>query len=318
MELFQKQIQDGMLGLAVGDALGVPVEFRSRERLKQNPVTGMRAYGTHNQPAGTWSDDTTMALCTLESLAKGVDYNDIMNRFCRWVDEGYMTAHGKLFDIGRTTLHALHLYSTGTPALQCGGTDVRDNGNGSLMRILPAVFYLRREYGAACMEKPEAFALIHNLSRLTHGHEISQIACGLYCDMANELMNGKTIAEAIGHASLIKNSWYGMQEEFSPWLSKFDFVNAGILAALPEKAIRSSGYVVDTLQAALWCLITTDSYSQCVLKAVNLGDDTDTVGAVAGGLAGILYGAESIPEGWLKVLAKKEKILRLCENFIPV
>lgn len=318
MELFQKQIHDGMLGLAIGDALGVPVEFRSRERLKQNPVTGMRAYGTHNQPAGTWSDDTTMALCTLESLAKGVDYNDIMNRFCRWVDEGYMTAHGKLFDIGRTTLHALHLYSTGAPALQCGGTDVRDNGNGSLMRILPAVFYLHREYGPSCMDKPEAFVLIHNLSRLTHGHEISQIACGLYCDMANELMNGKTIAEAIGHASLIKDSWYGVQEEFSPWLPKFDFMNAGILAALPEKAIRSSGYVVDTLQAALWCLITTDSYSQCVLKAVNLGDDTDTVGAVAGGLAGILYGAESIPEGWLKVLAKKEKILRLCENFIPV
>ena len=317
MELFQKQIQDGMLGLAVGDALGVPVEFRSRERLKQNPVTGMRAYGTHNQPAGSWSDDTTMALCTLESLAKGVDYDDIMERFYRWVDEGYMTPHGKLFDIGRTTLHALHLYSTGTSALECGGTDIRDNGNGSLMRILPAVFYLRREYGAACMEKPEAFALIHNLSRLTHGHPISQIACGLYCDMANELMNGKTIAEAIGHASLIKDSWYGMQEEFSPWLPKFDFVNAGILAALPEKAIRSSGYVVDTLQAALWCLITTDSYSQCVLKAVNLGDDTDTVGAVAGGLAGILYGTESIPKDWLDVLAKKEEIVRLCENFLP-
>ena len=307
-----------MLGLAIGDALGVPVEFRSRERLKQNPVTGMRAYGTHNQPAGTWSDDTTMALCTLESLAKGVDYNDIMNRFCRWVDEGYMTAHGKLFDIGRTTLHALHLYSTGAPALQCGGTDVRDNGNGSLMRILPAVFYLRREYGAACMEKPESFALIHNLSRLTHGHPISQIACGLYCDMANELMNGKTIAEAIGHAALLKDSWYGIKEEFSPWLPKFDFMNAGILAALPEKAIRSSGYVVDTLQAALWCLLITDSYSQCVLKAVNLGDDTDTVGAVAGGLAGILYGAESIPEDWLNVLVKKEEIVRLCENFIPV
>lgn len=317
MELFQKQIQDGMLGLAVGDALGVPVEFRSRERLKQNPVMGMRAYGTHNQPAGTWSDDTTMALCTLESLAKGVDYNDIMNRFCRWVDEGYMTAHGKLFDIGRTTLHALHLYSTGTPALQCGGTDVRDNGNGSLMRILPAVFYLRREYGPSCMEKPEALVLIHNLSCLTHGHPISQIACGLYCDMANELMNGKTIAEAIGHAALLKDSWYGIKEEFSPWLPKFDFMNIEILASLPEEAIKSSGYVVDTLQAALWCLITTRSYRECMLKAVNLGSDTDTVGVVAGGLAGILYGAESIPEDWLNVLAKKEEIVRLCENFLP-
>lgn len=317
MELFQKQIQDGVLGLAVGDALGVPVEFRSRERLKQNPVTGMRAYGTHHQPAGSWSDDTTMALCTLESLTKGADYNDMMDRFCRWVDEGYMTPHGELFDIGGTTRHALHLYNTGTPALQCGGTDVHDNGNGSLMRILPAVFYLRREYGPTCMEKAESFVLIHNLSRLTHGHEISQIACGLYCIMANELMNGKTIAEAIGHASLIKDSWYGVQEEFSPWLPKFDFMNAETLAALPEEAIKSSGYVVDTLQAALWCLITTRSYRDCMLKAVNLGSDTDTVAAVAGGLAGIFYGAESIPEDWLNVLAKKEEIIRLCENFLP-
>ena len=316
MELLRKQIRDGILGLAVGDALGVPVEFRIRERLKQNPVTGMRAYGTHNQPAGSWSDDTTMALCTLESLAKGVDYDDMMDRFCRWVDEGYMTPHGKLFDIGRTTRHALWLYSSGIPALQCGGTDVRDNGNGSLMRILPAVFYLRREYGAACMEKPEAFTLIHNLSRLTHGHEISQIACGLYCDMANELMNGKTMAEAVGHSALIKERWYGKQEEFSSWLAKFDFINAEMLAALPEEAIKSSGYVVDTLQAALWCLLTTHSYHECVLKAVNLGSDTDTVAAVAGGLAGILYGAESIPEDWLRVLAKKEQIIRLCENFL--
>lgn len=318
MELLRKQMQDGMLGLAVGDALGVPVEFRSREVLKQNPVTGMRAYGTHNQPAGTWSDDTTMALCTLESLTKGVDYDDMMDRFCRWVDEGYMTPRGKLFDIGRTTLHALRMFSSGVPALQCGGTDVRDNGNGSLMRILPAVFYLRREYGPACMEKAEAFELIHNLSRLTHGHEISQIACGLYCDMANELMNGKTITEAVNHAALTKERWYGKQEEFSSWLAKFDFINAEMLAALPEEAIKSSGYVVDTLQAALWCLLTTDSYSQCVLKAVNLGSDTDTVAAVAGGLAGILYGAESIPEDWLKVLAKKEEIVRLCEAFFSV
>lgn len=316
MELLRKQIRDGILGLAVGDALGVPVEFRIRERLKQNPVTGMRAYGTHNQPAGSWSDDTTMALCTLESLAKGVDYDDMMDRFCRWVDEGYMTPHGKLFDIGRTTRHALWLYSSGIPALECGGTDVRDNGNGSLMRILPAVFYLRREYGANCMEKPEAFTLIHNLSRLTHGHEISQIACGLYCDMANELMNGKNLAEAVNHAVLTKERWYGKQEEFSSWLAKFDFINAEMLAALPEEAIKSSGYVVDTLQAALWCLLTTHSYHECVLKAVNLGSDTDTVAAVAGGLAGILYGAESIPEDWMQVLAKKEQIIRLCENFL--
>ena len=318
MELLRKQMQDGMLGLAVGDALGVPVEFRSREELAQNPVTGMRAYGTHHQPAGTWSDDTTMTLCALESLTKGVDFDDMMDRFCRWVDEGYMTPYGKLFDIGRTTLHALRRYTQGVLAVESGGTEGHDNGNGSLMRVLPAVFYLRREYGPSCMEKPEAFTLIHNLSRLTHGHEISQIACGLYCDMANELMNGKTMAEAVGHSALIKEHHYGVQEPFSPWLSRFEFINAERLAALPEEAIKSSGYVVDTLQAALWCLLTTRSYRECVLKAVNLGSDTDTVAAVAGGLAGILYGAESIPEDWLKVLAKKEEIIWLCEAFFPV
>lgn len=316
MELLQKQIQDGILGVAVGDALGVPVEFRSREGLRQYPVNGMRAYGTHHQPAGTWSDDTTMTLCTLESLTKGVDYDDIMDRFCRWVDEGYMTAHGELFDIGRTTLHALRLYSSGVAALQCGGDGLRDNGNGSLMRILPAVFYLRREYGPIWSDKPEAFALIHNLSRLTHRHEISQISCGLYCVMANELMNGKTMAEAMNQASATKNNWYGAQAEFSPWLSRFDFVDGKTLASLPEESIKSSGYVVDTLQAALWCLLTTGSYRECMLKAVNLGSDTDTVAAVAGGLAGILYGTESIPKDWLDALAKKEEIVRLCENFL--
>lgn len=317
MELLRKQIQDGILGLAVGDALGVPVEFLPRRKLRWSPVVGMRAYGTHNQPAGTWSDDTSMTLCTLKSLTKGVDYDDIMNRFCRWVDDGYMTAYGKLFDIGRTTLYALRLYRSGTPALQCGGTDVRDNGNGSLMRILPVIFYLRREYGATCMDNPEAFELIHNLSRLTHGHAISQIACGLYCCIANDLMNGATLQDAIDSAALVLKNWYGLREEFVPWISEFDFLNAETLAALPEEAIKSSGYVVDTLQAALWCLITNRSYHDCMLKAVNLGYDTDTVAAVAGGVAGILYGAESIPEDWLYVLAKKEEIIRLCENFLP-
>lgn len=317
MELLRKQIQDGILGLAVGDALGVPVEFLPRRKLRWSPVVGMRAYGTHNQPAGTWSDDTSMTLCTLKSLTKGVDYDDMMNRFCRWVDDGYMTAYGKLFDIGRTTLYALRLYRSGTPALQCGGTDVRDNGNGSLMRILPVIFYLRREYGATCMDNPEAFALIHNLSRLTHGHAISQIACGLYCCIANDLMNGATLQDAIDSAALVLKNWYGLRQEFVPWISEFDFLNAETLAALPEEAIKSSGYVVDTLQAALWCLITNRSYHDCMLKAVNLGYDTDTVAAVAGGLAGILYGAESIPEDWLYVLAKKEEIIRLCENFLP-
>lgn len=316
MEDLRKWVLGGILGLAVGDALGVPVEFRSREELAQNPVTGMRAYGTHHQPAGTWSDDTTMTLCALESLTKGVDFDDMMGRFCRWVDEGYMTPYGKLFDIGRTTLHALRLYAQGTPALQSGGTEEHDNGNGSLMRVLPAVFYLRRTYGLSCMEKPEALALVHDLSRLTHGHPISLIACGLYCMMANALMNGAPLAQAIDRAASWGEQQYQNAEAFREFWPLFQFVSSEKLAAMEEKEIKSGGYVVDTFQASLWCLMTTNSYADCVLKAVNLGSDTDTVGAVAGSLAGILYGVESIPAEWLEVLAKKEEIIELCENFL--
>ena len=124
-------VRAAMLGLAVGDALGVPVEFMDREALYQDPVTGMRAFGTHGQRAGTWSDDTSMALCLLESLTGGVDYTDMMRRFLRWAEEGYMTAHGEVFDMGIATRQALVRFAQETPALQCGGRGIYDNGNGS-------------------------------------------------------------------------------------------------------------------------------------------------------------------------------------------
>ena len=132
--MFEETVKSAMFGLVVGDALGVPVEFQSREELEQDPVTGMRAYGTHHQPAGTWSDDSSMALCLLESLTHGVNYEDMLVRFLRWAEEGYMTAHGDVFDMGIATQQALAKYKRGTPPLECGGTGTYDNGNGSLMR----------------------------------------------------------------------------------------------------------------------------------------------------------------------------------------
>ena len=154
-------ILNGVMGLVVGDALGVPVEFKDRESLRQDPVTSMRGYGTYNQPPGTWSDDSSMTLALLDSLKDGLDYKDIMDKFVAWYDKGKYTPHGKMFDIGIATRQALSRYKNGLAALECGGQDEYDNGNGSLMRILPILFYLQAKIGNEFLDKDEAFEIIH-------------------------------------------------------------------------------------------------------------------------------------------------------------
>lgn len=312
---FEHTVKSAILGLVVGDALGVPVEFQSREELEQDPVTGMRAYGTHHQPTGTWSDDSSMALCLLESLSRGVNYDDMMARFLRWAEEGYMTAHGDVFDMGIATRQALTKYAKGTPPLECGGTGTYDNGNGSLMRILPLALYLHRTMGLRFPGKLEACQLIHNASALTHAHPISLIACDIYCSIANELLCGRNNPADIQHGITVAKEMCASLTDTAPYLDTFKRVDVDVLRSLPKSEIRGSGYVVHTLEAALWCLLHTDSYRACVLEAVNLGEDTDTVGAVAGGLAGIQYGTADIPEEWLAVLAKRSEIEVFCQAF---
>ncbi len=310
---FEETVKSAMFGLVVGDALGVPVEFQSREELEHDPVTGMRADGTHHQPAGTWSDDSSMALCLLESLTvKGVDYGDMMARFLRWADEGYMTAHGEVFDMGIATQQALTRFTHGTPALECGGAGEYDNGNGSLMRILPMALYLNRTLGPDFPRMPEAYQAIHNASALTHVHPISLISCGLYCAAANELLCGRT---SIWNGIKAAKAFYRSQTALAPYLDIFRRIDPNILPSLHKSEVSSSGYVLHTLEAALWCLERHDSFRGCLLEAVNLGEDTDTVGAAAGGVAGLRYGMDKIPENWLAVIAKRELIEGLCTSF---
>jgi ADP-ribosylglycohydrolase len=149
-------ITGGIYGLCVGDALGVPVEFAARDELEKDPVTDMRGYGTYNMPPGTWSDDTSLTLCLLESLAQGLDYADIMQRFYSWLFESAYTPHGHTFDCGKTTMEAIYRFARGTEPVLCGGAAETDNGNGSLMRILPLAFYLVSLYGLAFTENDEA------------------------------------------------------------------------------------------------------------------------------------------------------------------
>lgn len=310
-------VRSAMLGHAIANAMGVPVEFSDRSDRRRDPVTGYRGYGAHDVPAGTWSDDTSMALATLDSLAHSLDYTDMMERFCDWKLHAAYTATGVVFDMGITTSKALSQYKQGVPALSCGMSGEYDNGNGSLMRIIPAALYCK--YAAADLSLDEQLAIIHDVSALTHSHPRSQMGCGIYALILMELCDGRGIAGiqlGIDRAKEYYEANPAFSRELGSYARILGCASITDFARTPEDEIRSGGYVVDTLEAALWCVLNTNNYRDCVLKTVNLGDDTDTVAAVAGGLAGCLYGMEGIPDGWLAGLRKAEDIEALCGAFV--
>ena len=254
----------------------------------------MTGYGSHYQPPGTWSDDSSLTLATLESIVRksGIYPFEIMLNFALWYKAGKFTANGEVFDIGGATQMALCKFLDGIPYRECGSKHEGSNGNGALMRILPLAFV------------PHSIHDLRAVAGLTHAHEISQTACEIYTDLAIRLLAGMNKRRAF---------YCAISSEF-----RSTFERLGYLETLSRDEIKSSGYVVDTLEAALWCLLKTDCYRDCVLTAVNLGGDTDTVAAVAGGLAGILYGVggeKGIPEEWIEQIAKHEEIKALCEDF---
>lgn len=313
-KIILKKVYDGIIGLAIGDAMGVPFEFKSRQEIAKNPVVTMSGYGTHNQPIGTWSDDTSLTLALMDSIAeKGqIVYTDIMDRFSNWLMYNDYTATGEVFDVGNSTSRAIMNYGRGMDPLECGGVSEYENGNGSLMRILPIAYYLQKRSDLTMEYQME---IVHNISGLTHRHPISLIGCGIYINIASIVLENKlSLYEAVEYAIKTTIGFY----ENRAWKDVNAYIRLKDLSSfvkLTESEIRSSGYIVHTLEAALWCLLNTNTYAECVLKAVNLGEDTDTVGAVAGGLAGIYYGTDQMPKEWLTALAKKQYIEELCIKF---
>jgi ADP-ribosyl-[dinitrogen reductase] hydrolase len=299
-------IKDALLGVAVGDALGVPVEFKSRKWLSENPTTDMQGYGTHNQPAGTWSDDSSLTFCLAEMLCGKYDLENLAKRFINWRNNSYWTAHGEVFDIGNGTDEAFGRLERGVAPVMAGGGGEESNGNGSLMRILPLLFYLKTNI----IEK--RFLLIKDVSSLTHGHIRSVIACFFYLEFALEIMAGKEKHEAYRQTCKTIGTFLdGTDTCTEKERTIFSRILSVEIFKLQKKEIGSSGYVIHTLEAALWCLLNTNSYRDAVLTAVNLGEDSDTTAAVTGGLAGLLYGWQTIPPEWSTVLARREDIEEL-------
>ncbi|KPH11826.1 ADP-ribosylglycohydrolase family protein [Chryseobacterium sp. ERMR1:04] len=302
-------VKAGIFGVCIGDALGVPVEFKERDYLKRFPVTEMLGFMSWNQPKGTWSDDSSLTLCLAEELTKGYDLEKIGESFVKWNKYGHWTAHGRLFDIGGTTRHSIARLIKGESAKFSGNIFEEDNGNGSLMRILPLAFYLVNEENIENL-----YRTVKEVSSVTHGHFRSVFACFIYVIFAIQLIKEKDKKEAYNHVQKIALEYAEIQGFNPKEIELFQRILKNDISSFHENEIKSSGYVLHSLEASLWCFLNSKSYSEAVLKAVNLGEDTDTTGAITGGIVGIYYGFNNIPEEWVSDLVRKEDIEILCEK----
>ncbi|MGE5380642.1 MAG: ADP-ribosylglycohydrolase family protein [Methylocystaceae bacterium] len=299
-----------LYGVLVGDALGLPVQFQSRDEIAHRPVTGMTGYGTFNLPPGTWSDDSSLSLCLAASLAECGQYDpeDVGRRFINWYDHGYLTPFGYAFDIGNTTSIAIEAMKQGVPPEQAGKDGWHDNGNGALMRIMPVVLY-----GLAVSN--DSFDLANRCGAITHAHGISRTACLIYAQ-ASELMAAGSSKEEVFSQLMTKVQPHVQRLGLMEWLPYYKYLDDGIkLAKRETAAISSSGYVVDSLVAACWAFLRGNSFADTLLQAANLGDDSDTVAAIAGGLAGLYYGYEALPPEWIQCLQAREEVDRVILAF---
>lgn len=298
-------LQTILIGTAIGDALGVPVEFQPRGYLKANLVTDMREYGTHDQPKGTWSDDTSLMLCLAESMVEGLDSNTLAQKFIAWKNDNLWTPHGWVFDIGIGTRVAIERLEDGMTPELAGGIHEWDNGNGSLMRILPLVLHIKDQ------DIEERYEWTKKISSITHAHLRSVMACFYYLEFAKKIIEGKDKFQAYNELQSELTQYFEQRKINPIEIHKFHRLLNDDISKVEEDNIKSSGYVMDTLEASIWCILTTNNYKDAVLKAVNLGHDTDTTGAVTGGLAALIYGMDTIPNEWINMLARKDDIMNL-------
>ncbi len=299
---------DSIIGHAIGDAMGVPTEFCIREYLLKNPVKEMIGSYKTGQPAGSWSDDTSMEIATIDSFIqnKEFNYHDIMHKWEEWINEAKYTANNDTFDVGRTCLRAIRNHSLGTEPLKCGIDGEQSNGNGSLMRILPVALYSYYRK----LDVNEIIKLTNELSSLTHQHDISKLGCYIYVRYIMFLLDGKNKNEAY---ELIKTLDYSTYDEYA--ISKYERILKNDIASYTIDNILSTGYVVDTLECALWILLNANSYKETIIATTNIGNDTDTIGAIAGSMAGIIYGYDSIPTSWIDKLMRKDYLIGLANDF---
>ncbi len=305
-ERLHNRYQGAMLGLAVGDALGTTLEFEIPGSFE--PIDDMVGGGIFGLRPGQWTDDTSMALCLAQSLVeqKTFDPDDQMQRYLRWIHDGYLSSTGECFDIGTTIREAMCQYERDNNTF-AGKTADKYGGNGSLMRLAPIPL-------AYAKDPMRAIHLAGEMSRTTHGAREPVDACRYYAGLIVGALQGCTKDQLLsGHFSPYPGAW--QSEEL---VSNISEIAAGSFKYKQPPEIKGTGYVVKALEAALWAFWNTEDFEKGALAAVNLGNDADTTGAIFGQLAGAYYGVDAIPERWRNKISMSEKIIELADGLFEL
>lgn len=308
----KERIAGGLYGLLIGDALGVSYEFYEPEELPPYEKIDMMPPAGFKKTypkvaAGTWSDDGAQALCLMDSLIKQGKFSlkACSDEFLAWYEKGVWAVDGVVFDVGIQTARALTAYKKGAAPEDCGMINPEGKGNGALMRVLPLVlWHFVRGDGDQEKRNGQLVKDAHSQCLITHGHRCNQVCCALYCLVALGLLEGMEAGEAIREGVHMLRSIYREQPGYERELEW------SIRPDIPWEG-RGTGYVVDCLRSAFMILEQASDYEDAIKRAVLLGHDTDTTACVTGGLAGIRYGLEAIPQRWLKALREREKAERL-------
>jgi ADP-ribosyl-[dinitrogen reductase] hydrolase len=288
-----------LIGLAVGDALGTTLEFREPGTFQ--PISDMVGGGPFNLAPGQWTDDTSMAMCLADSLLRcgGFDAVDQMRNYVRWMDEGFWSSTGDCFDVGGVVRRAISTFRR-TGQGFCGPTEENTAGNGSLMRLAPVAMYYEDD-GA------RAVRMAADSSRVTHGTAMAVDACRYFAGLLVGALRGESKATLLGaHYTPVPDLWAA-----EPLHPAIDAVAAGSFHTRQPPAIKGTGFVVQSLEAALWAFATTKSFAEGALAAVNLGDDADTTGAIFGQIAGAYYGVDGIPSHWVSRITRGDEIRQI-------
>lgn len=315
----QNLSKDALIGFAIGDALGVPVEFLSKEEIKNINITEMMGNDTGFSydtrwgdyiPAGAWSDDTSMTIATMDAIIKNngvIDYNKIMQCFMNWISKNEYTSIDEAFGLGNTIYKAFNNYTKGVEPLECGGTGIRDNGNGALMRILPFSLYCIKND----LSNEEMIDLLGKASKLTHGHEINKMSCFIYTKFLQNIIKTKNAHLAYRDITNIDYNEYFSDETIAAHKKlirpSFEYISSD--------EINGSGYVVDTLEAVIYSILNAKNYEDAVETAIKTGYDTDTIAGITGSIAGVQYGYDNIPKRWLDKLKKKTYLEKIADSF---
>ncbi len=302
------RVKEGIIGCSIGDALACSTKGQNREYLLNNPTLKMLPCIKKGIPKGSWGDSTSLMIATMSAITKkGLDYDYIAENCVSWFTSNRFCSVGESFGIGKTTLKSLVRFTQRQKkAYECGEDGFENNGNSSLKMMLPLAYY----FTANKASKLEVYDAVKKTCSITHKHDISVCACYIYVHYIMFILNGNNKFAAIKKLKTIDYSMFSNKV-----LDYFSRILIGNLSELDIDEINSSSFVVDTLESALWCFIKSENFKDCIIATANIGDDTSTIGALAGALSGIYYGTNKIPSAWYDSLRKKEYLIEISEEF---